>query len=329
MRGAEIARHTGRIEAALAEGAAARSALVASWSRSARLHGLDAARPLKPARLTEAEFRAARDRMGPLVAAAAPILDGLFRAVGGVGCCVLLADRDGVPLERRGSRGDDPAFADWGLWTGALWSEAAQGTNGIGTCLAEGRAVTIHRDQHFLARNTALSCMTAPIFDHDGSLAGALDVSSAMPEVTEAVAALIAHSVAESARRIEAEAFRLAFPKARFLLVPGAEGNAAALLAVDGDDLVIGASRVARQVLGITGDLAAAPRPVADLPAIRTTATGATPPPETPPETLADGERAVMMRALARAGGNVSAAARALGISRATLHRKLAARRGQ
>ena len=197
MRGAEIARHSGRIEAALAEGAAARSALVASWSRSARLHGLDAARPLKPARLTEAEFRAARDRMGPLVAAAAPILDGLFRAVGGVGCCVLLADRDGVPLERRGSRGDDPTFADWGLWTGALWSEAAQGTNGIGTCLAEGRAVTIHRDQHFLARNTALSCMTAPIFDHEGSLAGALDVSSARAELTEALAALIAHSVAE------------------------------------------------------------------------------------------------------------------------------------
>jgi len=41
-------------------------------------------------------------------------------------------------------------------------------------------------------------------------------------------------------------------------------------------------------------------------------------------ERLPDGERAVLQRALARAGGNVSAAARTLGISRATLHRKLA-----
>ena len=58
----------------------------------------------------------------------------------------------------RGAAVDDPNFADWGLWPGTLWSEAEQGTNGIGTCLAEGRALTIHRDQHFHTRNTALSC---------------------------------------------------------------------------------------------------------------------------------------------------------------------------
>ncbi len=37
-----------------------------------------------------------------------------------------------------------------------------------------------------------------------------------------------------------------------------------------------------------------------------------------------EAERAALQRALARAGGNVSAAAQQLGISRATLHRKLA-----
>ncbi|TIV48682.1 MAG: sigma-54-dependent Fis family transcriptional regulator, partial [Mesorhizobium sp.] len=41
-------------------------------------------------------------------------------------------------------------------------------------------------------------------------------------------------------------------------------------------------------------------------------------------EDLDDAERGVLQRALARAGGNVSAAAQSLGISRATLHRKLA-----
>jgi len=38
---------------------------------------------------------------------------------------------------------------------------------------------------------------------------------------------------------------------------------------------------------------------------------------------LRDAERAVVQRALARASGNVAAAARLLGVSRATLHRKL------
>lgn len=41
-------------------------------------------------------------------------------------------------------------------------------------------------------------------------------------------------------------------------------------------------------------------------------------------EELGQAERGVLSRALARVDGNVSAAARDLGISRATLHRKLA-----
>ena len=32
---------------------------------------------------------------------------------------------------------------------GHRWSEESVGTNGIGTCLVEQRALTIHRDQHF------------------------------------------------------------------------------------------------------------------------------------------------------------------------------------
>lgn len=310
MHQTRIAEHSGRIAAALSGSAAAKSPVVASWTRSAQLHGLDPARPRPPETLTEAEFRAARERMEPLVAAAAPILDRLFAAVGGVGCCVLLADGAGVPLERRGAAVDDGDFRDWGLWTGTLWSEAHQGTNGIGTALTERRPVIIHRDQHYLAQNTILSCMTAPIFNHDGTVAGAVDVSSCRDDLTEGFAALIAHSVAETARRIEVEAFRLAFPTARMVLVPGADRSAGALLAVDGDDLVVGATRSARAFLGLGAD----PRPAADV-------LGEV------PETLEDAARAVLAQALARASGNVSAAARALGISRATFHRKIAAPR--
>jgi transcriptional regulator of acetoin/glycerol metabolism len=103
---------------------------------------------------------------------------GFFFAAGGLGCSVMLADRDGVILERRGAPCDDAAFEDCGLWTGAVWSEKFKGTNGIGTCLVERRTVTIDRDQHFYARNSVLSCTSAPIFDEDGELAAAIDVSS-------------------------------------------------------------------------------------------------------------------------------------------------------
>jgi len=303
--------HADRVWAAIASGDAAHSAIVASWSRSAQLFKLDVTRAPAPERLDPAEFRAAQARMAPLLHAAAASLDDLFAAVGGVGCCVLLADRNGVPVERRGRSADDAAFAEWGLWTGTRWCEKVMGTNAIGTCLTEGRPTKVHRDQHFLARNTSMSCMSAPIHGADGELAAVLDVSSARADLTEAFTDLITQTVAQTARRIEAENFRLAFPSARIVMVPGVERSAGALLAVDVHDLVIGATRGARRVLGLSGDIAAAPRPAADLLGLG----GA--------ESLDGAEQAALLRALARAGGNVSAAARALGISRATLHRKL------
>ena len=111
----------------------------------------------------EQALQDARQAMEPMTRAAEGVLDRLFLAVGGVGCCVLLTNAEGVPVERRGAAADDETFHRWGLWPGAVWSEAHEGTNGIGTALAEHRPVTIHRDQHFHARNTGLSCVTHPI----------------------------------------------------------------------------------------------------------------------------------------------------------------------
>ena len=311
MRTTQATRHSRTVEAAIAGHGAARSPLVASWSRSARLHGLDPGRGLRPDdRLSEAEIAAARERMGGILAAAAPVLDRLFQTVGRIGCTILLSDREGLALERRGSEAEDADFRSWNLWPGSVWSEAQRGTNGIGTCLVEERVVTIHRDQHFLACNTALSCMSAPIHDPSGRIAGALDVSSCRSDLTEPMAHLIEQAVADAARRIETESFRAAFPRARILLVPGADRATGALLAVDADDLVVGATRAARLALGLGADLERRTPPldqVLDLEA---------------PRTLAEAERGALVRALARHGGNASAAARSLGISRATFHRK-------
>ena len=305
--------HADRILDAIGSDGAARSAVVASWRRSAALHRLDPASRQPPGRLSEAELNLARERIDGLIQAAQASLDRLYAAVGGAGCCVLLADRDGVPVERRGAPADDRIFEDWGLWTGAVWSEQSEGTNGIGTCLVEKRALTINRDQHFFSRNTMLSCTTAPIHDHEGVLAGALDVSSCRADLTDGFIDLIAMAVADAARRIEAENFRLVFPKARILLAPTAARSAEALIAVDADDLVIGATRTARLAFGLPPGPFTRPLPAADV-------LGGGP---AAPEDLDGAERAALQRALARAGGNVSAAAQALGISRATLHRKL------
>ncbi|MBR0747296.1 sigma-54-dependent Fis family transcriptional regulator [Bradyrhizobium japonicum] len=312
MNGPMSRHHAARVEAAIASGQAARSALVASWRRSSRLHHLDPAGRSAPMRLSDVELRQARERVAPLLAAAQGVMDRLYQAVGASGCCVLLADGAGVPVDRRGTAEDDATFQSWGLWTGALWSEEHEGTNGIGTCVVEQRPLTIDRDQHFFTRNTLLSCTAVPIYDHEAAFAGVLDVSSCRADRTDAFSNLIALAAGEAARRIEADLFRRAFAHARIVLTQGADGQAGGLVAVDADDLVIGATRSARVGLGIAPGRPLRPVPAADL-------LGG----DTAHDHLAGGQRAVLQRALLRAGGNVSAAAKALGVSRATLHRKL------
>ena len=308
-----ITRHADRIQSAISSNGAAKSALIASWQRSACFHKLDPSRRNLPERLTESEFARAREAVEPLIQLAQPSLDRLHTSVGGAACCVLLADRNGVPVERRGAPGDDTTFFDWGLWPGAIWSEDSEGTNGIGTCLVEQRALTIHRDQHFYARNALLSCTTAPLYDHEGHLVGALDVSSCKAELIENFLNLIATAVIDAAARIEAECFRLAYPDARIIVVPIADKMGKALIAVDRDDLVVGATRAARQALGISQACLQKSLPAAQVMNMSRTVT----------ENLAAAERGVLQRALARAEGNVTAAAEALGMSRATLYRKL------
>ncbi|MBV0890917.1 GAF domain-containing protein [Paracoccus sp. Z118] len=290
------------------------SPLTASWRRSALRHGLDPAAGVRDCRLTGPELAARREAMGHFLTVAAKPVDELYRLVSGSGCAVLLTDADGILLDRRASAADAGVFDGWALAPGADWSEAAQGTNGVGTCLAEGRGVIIHRDQHFLSANTGMSCIDAPIHGPDGQIIAALDVSSARADATEAMNALIAAMVGQSARAIEAAWFRAAFPGARIVM---AGDGVEALVAVDRDDLAIGATRAARRMLGLPRTGALKPRPLSDLLA---EAQGR----DAEPGGFDRAERAAVIRALARAEGNVTAAARALGIGRATLYRRMA-----
>jgi transcriptional regulator of acetoin/glycerol metabolism len=299
---------------ASAQSAAASSPVVASWRRCMVMHHLAPEENRAPERLTDARFLEARQASERLIAEASDELDRLFSTVGRSGCCLLLTDRNGVALERRGAAGDDRAFHDLGLWTASVWTEASIGTNGIGTALADERAVSIFRDQHFFSSNTGLSCTTAPIRDHRGELAAALDISTCREDVSETVLGILAQTVRDAALRIELNLFRSAFPGARFVMVPQAGHAAAALLAVDRDDLVIGATRAARLALSLDDARIAAGVPAADALEETTGQDG---------RDLAEAERAVLTRALSRANGNVSQAAIALGMSRATLHRKM------
>ncbi|UYV39222.1 GAF domain-containing protein [Rhodobacteraceae bacterium D3-12] len=300
------------LETAQSPSAAARSRIAASWHRSAMKHGLDPDEHRAPELIEQSALHHRRAAIEKFMTVAAPRLDTLFSLVGQSGCAVFLTDKEGVVLDQRISDADAPVFADWGLTIGADWSEEREGTNGIGTSLAEERSLIIHQDEHFYARNTAMSCIDAPIYGPDGRIMAALDVSSARADQTEGFNRLISAQVAQTARAIEEANFRAAFTSARIVVAESDDAEAATLLAIDSDDLVIGATREARRVFGMdrTGTLKA--RPAADILGRGEGPTG-----------FEKAERAAVVRALARANGNVSAAARGLGIGRATLYRRM------
>ncbi|WP_138469400.1 GAF domain-containing protein [Poseidonocella sp. HB161398] len=302
--------HADRVLASVTSGqAAARSKIAASWQRCHDRHRLDPAAACPPARLERRRLAERREAEGRLLHLAQPRLGELHRMIGHSGRAIFLTDRDGLVLQEVLRPADTDAFERAGLREGADWSEAAQGTNGIGTCLAERRALIIHRDQHYLPRNTSMSCIDAPIFGAAGELLGALDISSARADESDSFNPLIAAMAAQIAAQIGSDLFRDRFAGHRILLA-GDGADSAALLAVDRDDIVTGATRAARRLLAMAEDGTLAPRPLRDL-------TGEA------SEGLDGAERAAVIRALTRAQGNVSRAARDLGLGRATLYRRM------
>lgn len=289
--------------------AAAQSGVAASWRRCFDKHSLDPGTASARDERDPERLASQRERLERLLRVAEPRLDDLYRMVGHCGRAIFLTDADGLVLTGRTRGADAAAFSDWGLEPGRDWSEEVQGTNGIGTCLIEGRPLVIHRDQHYLPQNIAMSCIDAPVFGPEGEIIAALDVSSARSDQTEGFNQLIAAMVEKLTHQIEADLFRDHFAGHRFLIA-GDEAETAGLLAVSRDDIVLGATRGARQAHGLTRTGRLDPIPLRDL-------TGEA------AQGLEGAERAALMRAITRADGNLSAAARDLGIGRATLYRRL------
>ncbi|MEM6896775.1 MAG: GAF domain-containing protein [Pseudomonadota bacterium] len=304
--------HADTVIAAVESARAARCSIAASWHRSFNRHGLDPAKRAAANVLSAPELRARRGEAEQLIEIAASKLDRLHGLVGASGCAVVLTDAAGVILDQRFADGDAAAFRGWGLIEGADWSEESEGTNGIGTCLVEGRSVIIHRDEHFFSKNVAMSCIDSPIFGADGQLIGALDVSSARADQTGSNNLLLAAMVAQTARQIEADNFKAAFADARIVFAGREDADRNALVAINADDVIVGATRAARQLYGWGMQGAFEPMAATDLFGRDEQLTG-----------LARGEKAAVVEALTRAGGNASAAAKDLGIGRATLYRRM------
>lgn len=174
-----------------------------SWLRCAREHQLHPDSPEQTVVLERYQLRERQQRLEDLLMIAGPEMDSLYEQIAGSGYALMLTDATGVILSEKLDPNLRNLFCHAGLLTGADWSERHEGTNGIGTCITERRAITIHLNDHFNTRHIGLSCSAAPIRDPGGELIAVLDASCLGAEDGKASRAHTIALLNLSARMIE------------------------------------------------------------------------------------------------------------------------------
>jgi transcriptional regulator of acetoin/glycerol metabolism len=222
-----------------------------SWMRCIRDYALDPAIVSEPYIIERVELQERQNGLSHVLSAAKGEMANLFQQIAGSGYAIMLTDADGVLLNYFGDPGFTHAASKTGMMPGAVWSERYQGTNGMGTALLEKRPTMVHQYDHFLFRNTGLTCAAAPIFDADGEVLAVLDASGEAHLAPKHVLDLVNMSV----HTIEQKIFLNMYAGRRFMHFhsrPEFVGTlSAGILAMDEDDRIVAATRNALLQLGV------------------------------------------------------------------------------
>lgn len=329
-----------------------------SWRRCLS-HGQSPRQAVQFETVSAPAVRHVLDLNRDLLQAAAPVMAHLSETMRSTRYFALLTDAQGVVVDVNGPVDPTDRRAKAIARVGVDLSERAVGTTAIGAALFEHQAVWLHRGEHFFADNGIFSCAGAPVFGPAGDCVGMLDLTGV--EVMERPE--LRHLVLQAARSIENALtlsrphrwlLHLNWPG----LTLGGEGDG--LLTLDDEGRVMAANPAARQMLGQSpGPQGAGPLHCDDLFALPASllfdaARRQAPELDVPlwsglrlrvlvrergergsgvtfhaqTDSVATGalrtvETGLIWRAVEQARGNVSEAARALGISRATVYRKI------
>lgn len=303
-------------------------------------------------------MRQASEANHTLMQAARPILKQLGGVLADTRYFAILTNHDGVVIDTDGPIDRSDRRAALITRVGVDLSEKSVGTTAISAALRELQPVWLHRGEHFFQDTSVYSCAGAPLFGPDGRCVGMLDLTG----VEAAERPELRHLATHTARRIE-NALLLQRPYRLLLRLNWCGlplgDDADGLLTLDGDGRIRAANRAARQLLPILNtqgmelharDLFALPWEMffdaarkgsaIDVPlwsGLRLQALASLVPQNLPAaqrislqsvsaatmRPLKEVETDLIRKAVEEARGNVALAARTLGISRATVYRKL------
>ena len=328
-----------------------------SWQRCMNL-GLQPDEPVTFDMVSDQQMRRTHDANQRLVQTAKPILETLGRAIVNTRYFAILTNAEGVVVDVSGTIDRSDPRARNITRIGADLSERNIGTTAIGAALTEQASVWLHRGEHFFASATMYSCAGAPLFGPDGHCVGMLDLTGIdaleRPELK--------HLVTRSGSKIE-NALVLAQAHSLLVRLnwPGNTlgSEADGMVCLDADGWITGVNPIARQMVPNLNSVGQSALHVSEVFAIayqllfdavrrsdarleiplwtglRLQALPITRAREGEPISMERRrqpveplplkvmETAMIRKAVGDARGNVTEAARALGISRATVYRKL------
>jgi transcriptional regulator of acetoin/glycerol metabolism len=331
-----------------------------SWQHCLTM-GLQPEHPVGFDAISTQHMRRVQEASRPLVQAAQPVLAELARAIADIRYFAILTNAQGIVVDVHGPVDRHDRRADVIARIGVDLSEKAVGTTAISAALSQLQPVWLHRGEHFFKDTSVYSCAGAPVFGPDGVCAGMLDLTGV--ETVERPA--LKHLVRRSARSIEnswllstahALVLRLNWPGNQ----PGDDSDG--LLTLDPDGRILGANPTARQMLSLPSETAGQALHASDVFAtawqglfdaasrqdspqelplwsgLRLQTQAFRPGAQAPTHSTAkpghgkalkDVQTDMIRDAVTQARGNVAEAARVLGISRATVYRKLGNPKGE
>lgn len=165
-----------RFTAGLAPEHGLREAILESWARS-REAGVDpTAQELRFRKVSARELEERTQAEHALIDSGRHHLRWLSTVLCDTPHVVYLVCREGIVLHSVAS--DPELIATLRLEPGYDWSEEAMGTNGAGTALATGNVVAVLGPEHYVDSVQGCTCLAAPIRGSDGSVRGAIDLST-------------------------------------------------------------------------------------------------------------------------------------------------------
>lgn len=128
--------------------------------------------------VSSADLGHRRDAAGLLRHLALAEIETLSQQIAGSNFLLAFGDQDGVILDLFEDHRFASSSSGAGIVAGSQWAEGMCGTNGVGTALATGRAISVNGPDHYFFHFSDISCTASPIRDAWGQVVGVLDASS-------------------------------------------------------------------------------------------------------------------------------------------------------